>query len=48
MAARPIRQGKLLYTTTTEITKLADRYEIGKPKYTIIDLAAAEDRQDRG
>jgi len=35
----PSPDGKLLYTTTTQITKLADRYEIGKPKYTIIDLA---------
>ena len=35
----PDPDGKLLYTTTTQITKLADRYEIGKPKYTIIDLA---------
>ncbi len=34
----PDPQGKVLYTTTTQITKLADRYEIGKPKYTIIDL----------
>ena len=34
----PDPQGKLIYTTTTMITKLADRYEIGKPKYTIIDL----------
>src|SRR6202044_2631843 len=35
----PDPDGKLLYTTTTQITKQADRYEIGKPKYTIIDLA---------
>jgi DNA-binding beta-propeller fold protein YncE len=35
----PDPEGKLLYTTTTQITKQADRYEIGKPKYTIIDLA---------
>ena len=34
----PDPQGKVLYTTTTQITKLADRYEIGKPKYAIIDL----------
>jgi DNA-binding beta-propeller fold protein YncE len=34
----PDPEGKLLYTTTTQITKLADRYEIGKPKYTIVDL----------
>jgi hypothetical protein len=31
-------QDKLFYTITTEITKQADRYDIGKPKYTIIDL----------
>ena len=30
--------GKLLYTITTEMDKLADHYEIGKPKYTVIDL----------
>jgi DNA-binding beta-propeller fold protein YncE len=35
----PDPEGKLLYTTTTQITKQADRYEIGKPKYTIIDIA---------
>jgi hypothetical protein len=34
----PDPEGKVLYTTTTQITKLADRYEIGKPKYTIVDL----------
>ncbi|HTR38996.1 MAG TPA: hypothetical protein VMH80_23985 [Bryobacteraceae bacterium] len=33
-------QGKVLYTVTTEMNKLADHYEIGKPKYTVIDLAA--------
>jgi DNA-binding beta-propeller fold protein YncE len=35
----PDPDGKLLYTTSTQITKQADRYEIGKPKYTIVDLA---------
>lgn len=35
----PDPQGKFIYSTTTEITKLADRFEIGKPKYTIIDIA---------
>jgi DNA-binding beta-propeller fold protein YncE len=30
---------KLYYTVTLEMNKLADRYEIGKPKYTVIDLA---------
>lgn len=37
--AAPDPQGKVLYTTTTLITKLVDRYEIGKPKYTVIDMA---------
>jgi DNA-binding beta-propeller fold protein YncE len=31
--------GKLFYTVTTEIDKLVDHFDIGKPKYTIIDLA---------
>lgn len=31
-------EGKLLYTVTTEINKQSDRFEIGKPKYTVIDL----------
>ncbi len=31
-------EGKLLYTTSTQITKLVDRYELGKPKYTIVDI----------
>ena len=35
----PDPEGKVLYATTTKITKLADRYEMGKPQYTIIDLA---------
>jgi hypothetical protein len=35
----PDPQGKLLYASTTEITKKTDRYEIGKPQYAIIDLA---------
>jgi DNA-binding beta-propeller fold protein YncE len=34
----PDPEGKLLYASTTEIVKEADRYTIGKPKYTIIDL----------
>jgi DNA-binding beta-propeller fold protein YncE len=37
--AAPDPDGKVLYATTTEILKKADRYEIGKPKYTVIDLA---------
>jgi hypothetical protein len=35
----PDPQGKLLYASATEITKQIDRFEIGKPKYTIIDMA---------
>ncbi|HEY2018836.1 MAG TPA: hypothetical protein VGH38_35265, partial [Bryobacteraceae bacterium] len=35
----PDPEGKVLYTTTTEITKMNDRYEVAKPKYTVIDLA---------
>jgi len=35
----PDPEGKVLYTVTTEISKLTDRYEIGKPKYAVIDLA---------
>ena len=35
----PDPEGKIFYTVTTEMNKLADRYEIGKPKYTVIDLA---------
>src|SRR5436189_218919 len=35
----PDPQDKLFYTVTTEMNKLNDRYEIGKPKYTVIDLA---------
>lgn len=35
----PDPEDKVLYTVTTEIDKETDRYEIGKPKYTVIDLA---------
>ncbi len=35
----PAPDDSVMYTTTTEINKQADRYEIGKPKYTVIDLA---------
>lgn len=31
--------GKLFYTMTTEFDKQVDRYEMGKPKYTVVDLA---------
>jgi hypothetical protein len=30
---------KLFYAITTEIDKQVDRYQIGKPKYTVVDLA---------
>src|SRR5579863_6224185 len=39
MGGAPDPEGKVLYTSTTEIVKQADRYVIGKPKYTIVDLA---------
>lgn len=35
----PDPAGKVFYTTITEIDKLADHYDIGKPKYAVIDLA---------
>ncbi|MEI9812616.1 MAG: hypothetical protein WDO18_08025 [Acidobacteriota bacterium] len=35
-------QGKFLYGQTTEITKQADRFEVGKAKYTIIDMATGK------
>ena len=35
----PDPAGKLLYASTTEIVKGADRYTIGKAKYTVIDMA---------
>jgi len=34
----PDPQGKFFYAVTEEITKLAERYEVAKPKYTLIDL----------
>jgi DNA-binding beta-propeller fold protein YncE len=34
----PDPQDKVFYTVTTEMKKLNDRYEIGKLKYTVIDL----------
>ena len=34
----PDPSGALFYTLTTEIDKMNDHYEIGKPKYTVIDL----------
>jgi DNA-binding beta-propeller fold protein YncE len=38
-SATPDPENKVLYTVTTEITKEVDRYEIAKPKYTVISLA---------
>jgi DNA-binding beta-propeller fold protein YncE len=35
----PDPDGKLFYTVTTEMDKKLEHYEIGKPKYTVIDLA---------
>src|SRR5262249_25204174 len=35
----PDPEDKLFYTVTTEMNKLTDRYDISKPKYTVIDLA---------
>jgi DNA-binding beta-propeller fold protein YncE len=34
----PDPAGKLLYTVTTQVDKLSDRFEVRKPKYTVIDL----------
>src|SRR5215471_2871663 len=54
----PDPEGKVLYALTTEITKQIDRYEIAKPKYTVIDLEqqkiartvdmAPEDKRESG
>ncbi len=35
----PDPSDKLFYTVTTEMDKQIDRYEVRKPKYTVIDLA---------
>jgi len=35
----PDPEGKLFYTVSKEIEKFSDHYEVGKPKYTVIDLA---------
>jgi DNA-binding beta-propeller fold protein YncE len=35
----PDREGKLLYAVTRDITKQIDRFEIGKRKFSIIDVA---------
>jgi DNA-binding beta-propeller fold protein YncE len=36
----PDPTGALFYTVSTEINKLVDHFEIGKPKYTVIDMAS--------
>ncbi len=38
----PDPAGKFLYGQTTEITKMNDRFEVGKQKYSIIDLATGK------
>jgi len=38
---------KLFYTVSKEIEKFSDHYEVGKPKYTVIDLEQQKDHQDR-
>src|SRR5579863_4200362 len=35
----PDPEGKLFYTVTKEIDKLAEHYDVGLAKYTVIDLA---------
>jgi DNA-binding beta-propeller fold protein YncE len=34
----PDPRGKLFYTVTTEIDKQLEHYDVGKPKYTVVDL----------
>jgi hypothetical protein len=38
--ATPDLTGRFLYCITTEIVKMPDHYEVGRPKYTVIDVAA--------
>jgi hypothetical protein len=38
--ATPDPAGKFLYAVTTEIVKQPDHFEVGMPKYTVIDVAA--------
>jgi len=38
--ATPDPTGKYLYCISTEINKLPDHYEVARPKYTVIDVAA--------
>jgi DNA-binding beta-propeller fold protein YncE len=38
--ATPDPTGKLLYCVTTEIVKLPDHFDVGMPKYTVVDVAA--------
>ncbi len=37
-AGTPDPTDKLFYAVTKEITKFPDHYEVGKPKYTVVDL----------
>jgi hypothetical protein len=37
-AGTPDPTGKLFYAVTKEITKFPEHYEVGKPKYTVVDL----------
>jgi DNA-binding beta-propeller fold protein YncE len=39
-AVGPDPEDKLLYTVITEVTRQSDRFEVGKPKYAVIDLEA--------
>ena len=38
--ATPDPTGKFLYAVTTEIVKQPDHFDVGMPKYTVIDIAA--------
>ena len=37
-AGTPDPEGKLFYAVSKEITKFPEHYEVGKPKYTVVDL----------
>jgi len=38
MTGTPDPSGKYFYTVTKEITKFPEHFEVGKPKYTVVDL----------
>jgi hypothetical protein len=38
LTGTPDPQGKLYYTVTEEITQFPEHFDVGKPKYTIVDL----------